>query len=135
MYPARYHRPAGLDEAIGLFAECEDATYLSGGHTLLPTMKQRLAHPSDLIDLCVLPGLRGIGLKNGGRFDRRDDTCMPRWRVSPHRPPMDSGSFRPRRVRSAIAMCAIAAPSAVPSPTTIRLPIIPRPCSAWARPW
>ena len=65
MYPTRYHRPAGLDEAIGLFTECEDATYLAGGHTLLPTMKQRLAHPSDLIDLCVLPGLRGIGLKDG----------------------------------------------------------------------
>jgi aerobic carbon-monoxide dehydrogenase medium subunit len=65
MYPTRYHRPADLDAAIELFAGGEDATYLAGGHTLLPTMKQRLAHPSDLIDLCVLPALRGIGLKDG----------------------------------------------------------------------
>jgi aerobic carbon-monoxide dehydrogenase medium subunit len=65
MYPTRYHRPADLDAAIGLFTAGEDATYLAGGHTLLPTMKQRLAHPSDLIDLCVLPELRGIDLKDG----------------------------------------------------------------------
>jgi carbon-monoxide dehydrogenase medium subunit len=65
MYPTRYHRPADLKEALGIFTDCEDATYLAGGHTLLPTMKQRLAHPSDLIDLCVLPELRGIGLKDG----------------------------------------------------------------------
>jgi aerobic carbon-monoxide dehydrogenase medium subunit len=62
MYPTRYHRPADLDEARSLFTGSEDATYLAGGHTLLPTMKQRLARPSDLIDLCVLTQLRGIGL-------------------------------------------------------------------------
>jgi aerobic carbon-monoxide dehydrogenase medium subunit len=64
MYPTRYRRPADLGEAIGLYQECEEATYLAGGHTLLPTMKQRLAHPSDLIDLCVLPELRGIGMND-----------------------------------------------------------------------
>jgi carbon-monoxide dehydrogenase medium subunit len=60
MYPTRYHRPADLSEALGLFTACEDATYLAGGHTLLPTLKQRLARPSDLIDLCALPDLHGI---------------------------------------------------------------------------
>ncbi len=37
MYPTRYHRPADLSEASGLFTAGEDATYLAGGHTLLPT--------------------------------------------------------------------------------------------------
>jgi aerobic carbon-monoxide dehydrogenase medium subunit len=64
MYPTRYHRPADLDGAVQLFAASEDATYLAGGHTLLPTLKQRLARPSDLIDLCALPELAGISLQD-----------------------------------------------------------------------
>ncbi len=62
MYPTRYHRPKSLQEALKLHADNEEASYLSGGHTLLPALKQRLARPSDLIDLAVLPGLRGIKL-------------------------------------------------------------------------
>jgi aerobic carbon-monoxide dehydrogenase medium subunit len=62
MYPTHYHRPANLDDALKLFNEGEDASYLAGGHTLLPALKQRLAHPSDLIDLSILAGLRGISL-------------------------------------------------------------------------
>jgi carbon-monoxide dehydrogenase medium subunit len=62
MYPTRYHRPKSLEEALKLHADNEEACYLSGGHTLLPALKQRLARPSDLIDLAVLPGLRGIKL-------------------------------------------------------------------------
>ena len=38
------------------------APYLSGGHTLLPTMKQRLAAPSDLIDLAGLTELIRISV-------------------------------------------------------------------------
>jgi aerobic carbon-monoxide dehydrogenase medium subunit len=64
MYPTRYHRPADLGGAAQLFAACEDPAYLAGGHTLLPTLKQRLARPSDLIDLCALPGLAGISLQD-----------------------------------------------------------------------
>jgi len=64
MYPARYHRPRTLEDALRLHADSEEASYLSGGHTLLPAMKQRLAHPSDLIDLTVLSHLRGIRLDN-----------------------------------------------------------------------
>ena len=47
MYPTRYHRPASLEEALKLHADHEDASYLSGGHTLLPALKQRLARPSE----------------------------------------------------------------------------------------
>ncbi len=63
MYPTRYHRPASLEEALKLHADNEEASYLSGGHTLIPALKQRLARPSDLIDLAVLPDLHGIKLE------------------------------------------------------------------------
>jgi carbon-monoxide dehydrogenase medium subunit len=60
MYSTTYHRPASVDEAAALFAKGSDAKYLAGGHTLLPVMKQRLASPSDVIDLARIPALVGI---------------------------------------------------------------------------
>jgi carbon-monoxide dehydrogenase medium subunit len=62
MYPFTYHRPKTLAEAKKMFGEGADATFLSGGHTLLPTMKQRLATPSDLIDVAGIPEMRGIAV-------------------------------------------------------------------------
>ena len=56
-----YHRPRTLDEAKALFGSYEDPAFVSGGHTLLPTMKNRLAAPEALIDLRSIPDLRGIG--------------------------------------------------------------------------
>ena len=64
MYETRYHRPNTLAEAAALFAG--DARYISGGQTLIPTMKQRLAAPSDLIDIGRLPELRGIAAVANG---------------------------------------------------------------------
>ena len=43
MYPFNYHRPASVRKAATILAKEEDAKILAGGHTLLPTMKQRLA--------------------------------------------------------------------------------------------
>jgi carbon-monoxide dehydrogenase medium subunit len=60
VYPTRYSRPATLQDAVARFAACEDPKYLSGGHTLLPTMKGRLAAPTDLIDIRRIPELSGI---------------------------------------------------------------------------
>ena len=54
MYPTKYRRPKSLAEAQSLFGECENASFLSGGHTLLPALKLRLANPSDLIDLATV---------------------------------------------------------------------------------
>ncbi len=65
MYETRYHRPASLDEATALFAAADDPRYLSGGQTLIPTMKQRLAAPSDLIDLVHIGELKGITVEGG----------------------------------------------------------------------
>lgn len=60
MYATTYHRPKSVAEAAGLFSKLGDATYISGGHTLLPTMKARLASPGNLIDLRHVAELKGI---------------------------------------------------------------------------
>lgn len=61
MYELNYHRPTSLAEAAQLAGSGGgDAKYLSGGHTLLPAMKARLAAPSDLIDLAHIDELKGI---------------------------------------------------------------------------
>ena len=60
MHQTHYHRPSSVEEAAALFAKGSDAKYLAGGHTLLPVMKQRLASPSDLIDLARIKELVGI---------------------------------------------------------------------------
>lgn len=62
MYEFRYHRPETLEDAAKLFSECGDPLFLAGGQTTLPVMKQRLASPSDLIDLGRIAELRGISL-------------------------------------------------------------------------
>lgn len=59
--PFDYITPATLEEAIrALDSHGEDAKLLSGGHSLLPMMKLRLANPKLLIDLSKIPGLSGI---------------------------------------------------------------------------
>ena len=60
MHQTTYHRPSSVDEAASLFAKGSDSKYLAGGHTLLPVMKQRLASPSDVIDLARIKDLVGI---------------------------------------------------------------------------
>ena len=60
MYAFEYHRPTSVRQAANLAAKAEDAKFLAGGHTLLPTMKQRLAAPANLIDLGQIAELRGI---------------------------------------------------------------------------
>jgi len=60
MQPFRLLRPTSLSEARTLREENDEASFLSGGHTLLPTMKQGLARPPVVIDLTRIDGLRGI---------------------------------------------------------------------------
>jgi len=60
MYDFTYQRPSSLDAAAKALAAGEDAMLLAGGHTLIPTLKQRLARPSDLVDLAGVPDLVGI---------------------------------------------------------------------------
>lgn len=60
MYAFEYHRPTNVQQAADLASQCEDTKFLAGGHTLLPTMKLRLAGPANLIDLGEIAELRGI---------------------------------------------------------------------------
>ena len=60
MYNFNYQRVSSLDDAVKALGAAEDAKLLAGGMTLLPTMKQRLAAPSDLVDLNGIADLAGI---------------------------------------------------------------------------
>jgi carbon-monoxide dehydrogenase medium subunit len=68
MYAFEYLKPTSLKEAKALLAKNPDGKFLSGGHTLLPAMKLRLAGPSALIDLSGVDGMRGI--------ERKGDTVV-----------------------------------------------------------
>lgn len=63
MYAFKYHRPDTLRKAVNLLGKLEDAKLLAGGHTLLPTMKNRLASPANLIDISGVAELKGVTRK------------------------------------------------------------------------
>jgi aerobic carbon-monoxide dehydrogenase medium subunit len=63
MYDFTYHRASGLRQATNMLGKFEDPKLLAGGQTLLPTMKQRLASPANIIDLNKIEGMSGIELK------------------------------------------------------------------------
>ncbi|MEW9807837.1 xanthine dehydrogenase family protein subunit M [Mesorhizobium sp. ZMM04-5] len=61
-----YHRPGTLADAVKLLADLGDeARPLAGGHSLIPTMKLRLATPEHLVDLAGIGELKGIR-RDGG---------------------------------------------------------------------
>jgi carbon-monoxide dehydrogenase medium subunit len=63
MIPAsfEYFSPRSLTDAVNfLAAHREDVKILSGGQSLLPLMKMRLAKPGYLLDIGRIPGLDGI---------------------------------------------------------------------------
>jgi carbon-monoxide dehydrogenase medium subunit len=63
MYAFAYHRPQSVAEAANILASSQEAKLLAGGHTLLPTMKQRLASPKAIVDLSRVAELKGIDKK------------------------------------------------------------------------
>src|ERR1700744_4810581 len=66
MYSTTYHRASSVDEAATLFGKGEEAKYLAGGQTLLPVMRQRLAAPSDVVDLSKIKDMVGIAASGSG---------------------------------------------------------------------
>jgi carbon-monoxide dehydrogenase medium subunit len=68
-----YARPGSLDEALTILRDREgEAKLLSGGYSLIPLLKLRLAQPGVLVDMRDLTGLDGIvetddGLRIGAR--------------------------------------------------------------------
>lgn len=60
MYDFNYHEPKTLDEATATLCATRDGSFIAGGMSLIPALKQRRAKPSDLVDLRLIEGLSGI---------------------------------------------------------------------------
>jgi carbon-monoxide dehydrogenase medium subunit len=68
MFPAsfQYHRAASVKDALGMLQQFgDDAKLLSGGHSLLPMMKLRLAQPAHLVDIAGVAELSGVREEGG----------------------------------------------------------------------
>jgi len=64
MYNFEFEKPATVEEAVAAL-KAEDAQPLSGGQTLIPTMKQRLNAPSKLVSLIGIDALKGVSAAGG----------------------------------------------------------------------
>lgn len=60
MYEFEYRKPASVADAVSALKAADDGKLVAGGMTLIPTLKQRLASPSDLVDLGGIGELKGI---------------------------------------------------------------------------
>ena len=60
MYEFSYHKPSSVADAAKAMGSADDSKILAGGQTLLPTMKQRLASPSDVVSLRGCRDLVGV---------------------------------------------------------------------------
>lgn len=60
MYPTKYHKATSVSDAAASIGS--DGAFLSGGQTLLPTMKQHLAAPDVLVDVRGVAELNGISV-------------------------------------------------------------------------
>ena len=65
MYEFNYTRATSVEDALKNLEAAEDGKLVAGGMTLVPTMKLRLASPSDLIDIGGLESLQGISSEDG----------------------------------------------------------------------
>ena len=65
MYALKYIQAKSLKQAGQLLSANPEAKLISGGMTLIPTLKQRLAKPTHLVDIAQLAELRGIAVKGG----------------------------------------------------------------------
>jgi len=64
MYPLDISLPQTLAEAVEL-ARDDDSQLLSGGQTLIPTLKARLAAPTRLISLRAIAEMKGLRMEGG----------------------------------------------------------------------
>jgi carbon-monoxide dehydrogenase medium subunit len=60
MYSFEYQRPKSADAAAKAAVADSDASFMAGGQTLIPTLKQRLRQPSTVIDLGDIGDLKGV---------------------------------------------------------------------------
>lgn len=74
MYNFDFIRPETVAEAVAAL-KSEEAQPLAGGQTLLPTMKQRLAQPAQLVSLAQINEMRGVCLTEEGHLAIGAATC------------------------------------------------------------
>jgi carbon-monoxide dehydrogenase medium subunit len=63
MYEFNYHRATSIADAAAKLGQGDDPTLMAGGMTLIPTLKQRLAMPSDVVHLGGIADLAGISVE------------------------------------------------------------------------
>jgi carbon-monoxide dehydrogenase medium subunit len=85
MYDFIYQAPTSLEGAVAAIGSADDGKLLAGGMTLIPTLKQRLANPSDLIDLAKIAELKGI---------RRDGNAIVIGAMSTHAEVAESATVK-----------------------------------------
>ena len=83
MYEFTYSKASSVEDAASQFGEAEEGKFMSGGMTLLPTLKQRLARPSNVIDLAQLPEMAGIDV-SADTVSIKAMTCHAAVASSPH---------------------------------------------------
>lgn len=67
MYAFDFEKPTTVAEAVAALAD-DEAQPLSGGQTLIPTLKQRLAMPSKLVSLSGIAEMQGVCTNDAGQL-------------------------------------------------------------------
>jgi len=65
MYEFNFNRPASVADALAAVADADDGQFMAGGQTMIPVLKQRLAMPSDVVELAKIDDLKGIAVDGG----------------------------------------------------------------------
>ena len=65
MYDFNYRKASSVSDAVDAVTGAQDGRFVSGGMTLIPTIKLRLSNPSDLVDLAGIDELVGITVSGG----------------------------------------------------------------------
>lgn len=60
MFDFEFIKAKTVENAVNIVKQDDEAKFLGGGQTLLPTMKQRLASPSQLISLSDISAMNGV---------------------------------------------------------------------------
>ncbi len=58
MHDFAFHRATSVADAAKAIGAASDGKFIAGGQTLLPTLRQRLAEPSDMVDLSAIAELK-----------------------------------------------------------------------------
>ncbi len=121
MYDFDVVKPATVAEAVTALGQ-DEAQPLSGGQTLIPTLKARLAMPSVLVSLSGIEEMRGVRMGDDGQLCVGGGTVHATLSPRKHRRITLGWRVLPRG--SVIRRCVTAARLAGPLPTMTPLPVI-----------